>query len=243
MGIRDRLRKSLTLPPGATTMTAEQVAAAAPMSGARAVPLERDATSAVLPFPPGMPLIPALINQPRSDGRAEPRRYQFPVAINLQVQEQRAVPFSTLRDVAETADIVRKCIEVVKAAVIGLEWDISISEDAIARVMNESNLGSTQAAKVVRDQYQNEVTAAKDFWRSPDRINGMSFQEWMGMLLEEVLVIDALSIYPNMTLGGGLHSLEILDGATIKPLLDGRGGRPFPPQPAFQQIQIGRAHV
>lgn len=240
MGIRDRLRKSLALPPGATTMTAEQVAAAAPMSGARAVPLERPVDLASLPFPPGMPLIPALINQPRSDGRADPRRYEFPVAINLQVQEQRAVPFRTLRDVADSADIVRKCIEVVKAAVIGLEWDISISEDAIARVMNERNLGSTQAAKIVRDQYQAEVTAAKDFWRSPDRINGLSFQEWIGMLLEEVLVLDALSIYPNLTLGADrLHSLEILDGSTIKPLLDGRGARPMPPQPAYQQILWG----
>lgn len=240
MGIRDRLRKSLTLPPGATTQTAEQVAANAPMSGSRAVPLERPQELASLPFPAGMPLIPALINPPRSDGRADPRRYEFPVAINLQVQEQRTVPFRTLREVADAADIVRKCIEVVKSAVVGLEWDISINEDAIARVMNERNIGHTQAAKIVRDQYQAEVTAAKDFWRSPDRINGLSFQEWMGMLLEEVLVLDALSIYPNRTLGTDrLHSLEILDGSTIKPLLDGRGARPLPPQPAYQQILWG----
>lgn len=74
----------------------------------------------------------------------------------------------------------------------------------------------------------------------PDRINGMSFPEWVATALEEMLVIDALSIYPNKTLDeANLHSLEILDGATIKPLLDDRGSRPIPPHPAFQQILWG----
>lgn len=239
MGIRDRL-KALTLPPGATTVTEQQAAAIAPQSGARAEPLERDPRSAITPFPAGMPLIPALINERRSDGRADPRRSEFPVAWNLQISEQRSVPFKVLREVADQADIVRKCIEVVKAAISGMAWDISIAEDAIARTMSEQTVGSTEAAKLVRERYQKDITRAKDFWKSPDRANGMTFQEWVGMMLEEVLVIDALSIYPNRSINNRqLHSLEILDGATIKPLLDPRGSRPLPPHPAFQQILFG----
>ena len=240
MGLRDRLAKALSLPAGATTMTEQQIAAMVPQSGNFAEPLERNIADAVTPFPAGMPLIPALINQPRKDGRADPRRWEFPVAWNLQIVEQRAIPFKTLREVADGADIVRKCIEVNKAAIAGMQWDISISEDAIARVMAEQNVGNTIAAQIVRDKYQAEITRAKDFWRMPDRLNGLTFQEWTMMVIEEVLVIDALSIYPNRTNDNKeLHSLEILDGATIKPLLNERGGRPVPPYPAFQQILWG----
>lgn len=240
MGIRDRLAKALNLPAGSTTMTEQQVASIAPQSGSLAEPLPRDPLMGAVPFPPAMPLIPALINERREDGRADPRRWEFPVAWNLQIVAQRQIPFSLLREVADGADIVRKCIEVVKAAIGGMHWDIAISEDAISRVMAEQNVGSTIAAKMVRDEYQAEITRAKDFWRMPDRMNGLTFQEWAMMALEEVLVIDALSIYPNKTLDNKtLHSLEILDGSTIKPLLDERGGRPIPPHAAFQQILWG----
>ena len=240
MGIRDRLAKALSLPAGSTTQTEQQIASLTPQSGQFATPLARDIADATTPFPPAMPLIPALINQPRSDGRADPRRWEFPVAWNLQIVEQRAIPFKILREIADGADIVRRCIEIVKAAIAGMEWDVTINEDAISRVMNEQNVGSTQAGQIVRDKYMGEITTAKDFWRMPDRLNGLSFQEWISMVIEEVLVLDALSIYPNRTLDNkNLHSLEILDGSTIKPLLNSRGGRPIPPSPAFQQILWG----
>jgi len=243
MGIRSRLAKALALPPGATALTEQQVAGLTPQtanSSNMATPLPRESTDATVPFAPAMPLYPSLINTPRADGRAEPRKSEFPVAWNIQILEQRNVPFRVLREVADGADIIRKCVEVVKATVAGMVWDISINEDAIARVMTEQNITNTAAAKQVRDQYQTEITAAKDFWRSPDRMNGMSFQEWLMMLLEEVMVVDALTIYPNRTADSkNLHSLEILDGTTIKPLLNARGSRPLPPHPAFQQILWG----
>lgn len=243
MGIRSRLAKALALPPGATALTEQQVAGLTPQtanSSNMATPLPRESTDATVPFAPAMPLFPSLINTPRADGRAEPRKSEFPVAWNIQILEQRNVPFRVLREVADGADIIRKCVEVVKATVAGMVWDISINKDAIARVMTEQNITNTAAAKQVRDQYQTEITAAKDFWRSPDRMNGMSFQEWLMMLLEEVMVVDALTIYPNRTADSkNLHSLEILDGTTIKPLLNARGSRPLPPHPAFQQILWG----
>ena len=240
MAIRDRLVKALRLPAGATTQTEQQIAAQSPQSGMTATPLEREPQLANVPFPPAMPLIPSLINRPREDGRADPRKYEFPVAWNIQIVEQRNIPFRLLREVADGADIVRKCIEVNKSIIAGMNWDIVIGEDAITRTMAENSVGSTEAARLVREQLAAEITRAKDFWRSPDRMNGMSFQEWVSMALEEVLVIDALSIYPNRTLDDKtMHSLEILDGSTIKPLLNAHGSRPLPPHPAFQQILWG----
>ena len=59
------------------------------------------------------------------------------------------------------------------------------------------------------------------------------------MLLEDMLVIDAATIYPRYTRGGSLYSLDIIDGATIKPLIGEDGRSPEPPDPAYQQILHG----
>ena len=59
------------------------------------------------------------------------------------------------------------------------------------------------------------------------------------MLVEEMLVIDAATIYPRYARGGALYSLDIIDGATIKPLIGEDGRAPEPPDPAYQQILKG----
>ena len=240
MGLKDRVAKALNLPANAVTQTEQQIAAQVPASGTNAEAMPRNPADYVVPFAPGRPLVPALINPPREDGRAAPRRYEFPVAWNLQISEQRSVPFRVLRDVADGADIVRRCIEVVKASLSGMDWDIVLAPSATARIQAESGNTLVGASRDARNALLPEIQRCKDFWYMPDRINGISFPEWVGMAVEEMLVIDALSIYPNKTLDEqNLHSLEILDGTTIKPLLDDRGARPVPPFPAFQQILWG----
>ena len=241
MGFRDAVAKALNLPVGSVTQTEQQIAAQVPSSGTTSAPLERNPADYMVPFAPGRPLIPALINPPRDDGRAGPRRYEFPVAWNLQISDQRAIPFRLLRDIADGADIVRKCVEVVKSAASGMDWDIVPLPTAVDRIIAESpNIGTAQATKQAREILLPDIARIKDFWAMPDRVNGLSMPEWLAMAVEEMLVIDALSIYPNQTLDEkNLHSLEILDGATIKPLLDDRGGRPIPPYPAYQQVLFG----
>ena len=59
------------------------------------------------------------------------------------------------------------------------------------------------------------------------------------MLLEEMLVIDAATLYPRYNRGGSLYALDIIDGATIKPLIGEDGRAPEPPDPAYQQILKG----
>jgi hypothetical protein len=54
-----------------------------------------------------------------------------------------------------------------------------------------------------------------------------------------MLVIDAATIYPRYARGGALYSLDIIDGATIKPLIGEDGRAPEPPDPAYQQILKG----
>jgi len=59
------------------------------------------------------------------------------------------------------------------------------------------------------------------------------------MLVEEMLVTDAATIYPRYARGGALYSLDIIDGATIKPLIGEDGRAPEAPDPAYQQILKG----
>ncbi len=71
----------------------------------------------------------------------------------------------------------------------------------------------------------------------PDRRH--SFADWLRMLLEDLLVIDAATIYPRYARRGALYALDIVDGATIKPLIGQDGRAPEPPDPAYQQVLHG----
>ena len=60
-----------------------------------------------------------------------------------------------------------------------------------------------------------------------------------GAQAEEMLVIDAATSIRATTRGGSLYALDIIDGATIKPLIGEDGRSPEPPDPAYQQILKG----
>lgn len=250
MALRDRLLKLIpttssvekapSLPAGANSFTADQVAQLMSAQGIGTFnPLPRDPRTVGIPFGPSLPLTPAAINTPNADGRTEPRRWEYPVAWNIFVTEQRLVPWKVLRASAEQIDILRRCIEVLKSKAISMEWDVTLSEDATERIAAESGMGYLRAMQEARSSMAPEIARIKEFWKMPDRTNGLTFIDWLSMALEELLVLDALAIYPRATVGGRLHSFEILDGSTIKPLLDDRGMRPAPPFPAYQQILYG----
>lgn len=91
----------------------------------------------------------------------------------------------------------------------------------------------------MRDVAADDIARLRDWWARPDRINGWTFADWLNVALEEHFVLDALALYPHPGLDGRLHSLEVISGDTVKPLLDHRGAVPQPPDPAFQQILHG----
>ena len=232
--------KALALPAGAVTtdMAALAHALSAPR-GEQATLLPR--TDPSVPFGPGVPIAPSSID-PRlpGSGRPAPRVSEFPVSVNLQFQRDRLIPFKTLRDVADHVDVFRRCIEVRKAELTSLEWDIVVPPSTIEKVMVESGETSPgKAARMARERFAPEISRCAEFFEMPDRLNGLGFSSWMSMLLEEMFVIDAVAIYPHHTFGGEIHSFEIIDGATIKPLRNHRGGLPQPPQPAYQQVLHG----
>ena len=238
--VAQRIEKAPRLPSGSVTMNESDMRQIANnTSYGNTVELPRPSTFANVPFAPGMPLRPGAINPVRDDGRPDPRRYEFLVAQNINVTETRLVPFKTLRAAADQIDIVRRCIEALKAKVLGLDWDITLGEDSTEKVMDESGVDEIRAKQIAKEKFSPEINRLKQFWEQPDPSNGLTFSDWLGMALEEILVLDAWSIWPQKSVGGELIGLQILDGSTIKPLIDDRGMRPMAPYPAFQQILYG----
>ena len=248
MGLMDNLAKRVAdqitkATPTITPITAEQMQQATGQTQqgyGTAVGLPRDPRMANVPFTPGIPIVPGAINPVRADGRPDPRRYEFQVAQNINISETRPVPFKTLRAAADQIDILRRCIEVIKHKMSGLEWDIVLSEDAAEKVMAETGEKSyTRAMAVARAEFSDEINRLKSFWKVPDVSNGLVFSDWLNMALEDILVLDAWAVWPQQTVGGELKGLQLLDGSTIKPLIDDRGMRPQAPHPAYQQILFG----
>ena len=246
MALFDRLRnlnKAPSLPQGAITteFTQEQlreIVNTAYQTG-QFESLQRNPFYAATPFGSGNPLIPAPINQVGADGRPDPRRFEYPVAWNVFVTEQRLVPWKVLRLAGDQIDIVRRCIEVLKSKVAGMDWDITFSDSASELLSKGSDKNHVRAMQDARDEFGDQIARMRLFWQTPDRINGLGFKDWINMALEDLIVLDALAIYPHPDLKGDLHSLEILDATTIKPILDERGMRPNAPYPAYQQVLYG----
>ncbi|MFE7930742.1 phage minor head protein [Streptomyces sp. NPDC057456] len=191
-------------------------------------------------FGPGVPLSPAAVDPPRPDsGRPEPRFNEYPVSSNLPGMSDRLIPWKVLRDAADAGGLPRRCIEIRKAEVASLGWTIRLTEKAIERAQEGSDEPDHEVAAELRRRHSPVITRCMDFLERPDRGQGETAMDWFGKLLEEHFVLDALTIYPRRTLGGDLYALEVLDGSTIKPLRDHRGGRPLPPSPAYQQLLWG----
>ena len=239
--VADNIQKSPNLPVGAVAMTEQQMrAGSANMTNyGTSSGLERDPNFVSVPFSSGMPIIPGAINPASERGRPDPRRYEFQVAQNINITETRLVPFKTLRAAADQIDILRRCIEVLKSKVTSLEWDIVVADDATEKIVSENGGTQVQAMNTARDIYTEDINKARQFWEVPDKANGIIFTDWLNMAIEEILVLDAWAVWPQKAVNGDLYGLQVLDGSTIKPLIDDRGMRPMPPYPAYQQILYG----
>lgn len=163
------------------------------------------------------------------DNTGLPRSWQYRYGWNLPSLpgEGRPLGMDTLRQIASVYDILRKCIEVRKDEFCSLKFNV------VARDPDRK-----RAKDVIKDQ-QSNIREIEDFFTFPDKKH--TWQSWVRMVLEDYFVPDAVSIYKRRTYGGELHSLRVLDGALIKPILDIQGDTPDPPDVAYQQYVWGIA--
>jgi len=199
------IAKSPRLPAGSVTMTeGEMVARSGIMNEqyGQSVALPRNPIWPNVPFNPGNPLIPGAINPVREDGRADPRRYEYQVAQNINITPTRLIPFTTLRSTADQVDIIRRCLEVIKNKISSMDWDIVLSDDASERIAAESGKDHVRAMAEARQKFTDDIARLRAFWEQPDRANGYTWADWLNTLLEDCLVLDAVAIWPQKSVDG-----------------------------------------
>jgi hypothetical protein len=194
-------------------------------------------------FGPLSPMPPMPIDPAREDGdRPDPRRWQYPVGWNLPIgtpgtEGLKVAAFEVLRQYAKHYSVFRACLRVRKDEMLGLDWDIMPTKEA------EKAMRGDMAAHKDFMERRNE---ALRFFKNPDPYQYDGFEDWFSAWLEDQFVTDAAAFHvaPPRVPGKGLFgtevgALELIDGTTIRPLVDGRGGRPRPPNVAYQQYIWG----
>ena len=211
----------------------------AQQSGWEAVALPRPGDAFGSMLGPAAPLLPSPID-PVSEltGRAEPRKFQYQVAYNLNLTQQE-VPWSVLRSLAEQCDIISRAITIRTADISKMEWSFTLSPDAIQRIMTEENVSHAKAAKIGRERFGEKIDELTAFWRNPYPQSDKGWNQWISESAWNVLTFDGWCVYPKYNLGGKVIGFDIIDPSTIKILLDDRGDTPRPPAPAYQQILWG----
>ena len=192
-------------------------------------------------FGPLSPLTPMPIDEPQESGRPYPRRWQYPVGWNLPVGQPGAdgmkmVSFATMRQYADIYSVVRAMLNIRINEMAGMNWDIGPTPDA------QSNTKGDKGAS--KDQHDRAAMIVEWFKRIDPDYYG--FQSWFTALLEDMFVIDAVSLHlhPTRVDGAGLFgssvaALTAINGETIRPLVDIYGSTPRPPAPAYQQYLWG----
>jgi SPP1 gp7 family putative phage head morphogenesis protein len=168
-------------------------------------------------FGPQQPMLPTVPDNLRDS--VVGRQFDYPVGYNLRTKprDTESVTYDQLRGLADSYDLLRLIIETRKDQLTGTSWNVSPKD-----------------LKQPRDATCDEI---ERFLQYPDRQHDWS--TWLRMWLEDMLVLDAVTIYPRMTKGGDIFALEPMDGSTIKRVIDETGRTPLPPDPAYQQVLKG----
>lgn len=177
------------------------------------------------------PLQPMAPTAPRE---VEGRQWDFPAGWNLQTRPRSNEPitFADLRGLADGYDLLRTVIESRKDQMQRFAWNVKFRDASANR-----KPGAAQSPRILK---------AETFFRKPDGQH--SWNEWLGMLLEDLFVIDAPTLWVERSRAGELLYLHPMDGATIKRVIDdwGRTPRPFEGDDgemifpiAFQQVLKG----
>lgn len=177
-------------------------------------------------FAPGAPLRPFDGLTPQ-DG---PRQFEYGVGYNIAELPRGTedYSFAELRAVAKSYDAVQLCEQAWFDYVSKLELDIEPISELMGEDMDIS-------------MYEDDIQYYKNFFASPDKEHDL--HSWLRMAVRDQLEIDAVAIYVRPDMIGRPYSLDLIDGATIKPLIDDRGRRPTGEFPAFEQFVYGMPSV
>ncbi|OKO80167.1 hypothetical protein AC629_27855 [Bradyrhizobium sp. NAS80.1] len=157
--------------------------------------------------------------RPVAPPEVEGRRFDFIPGYNLTTQPrfQEPVDFNALRAFADAYDPLRLIIERRKDQLCRMPWSIRAKHDGPGKRPKVSALPAS-----VRSRIEDIST----FLRRPDY--DQPFRPWLRQLLEDLLVIDAPTLFCERTFGGQLVGLQPMDGGLIKRVIDEKGRTPRP---------------
>lgn len=174
-------------------------------------------------FGPGAPL------NPSAPEVIAGRQYDLPISVNtVNSTKIEGVSFRQLRQFADACDLVRLLIETRKDQVCGLSWMIK------PKGGDKNPTRKLGKAKPKTDSRIDDLTT---FFAKPDKDHNWS--QWLRLVLEDMFVLDAPTLYVQRTNAGAVYALRPIDGATVKRIIDTHGWTPMPPDPAYQQILKG----
>ncbi len=177
-------------------------------------------------FPPGRGL------SPLAPPDAAPRQLDYPYYYNMQIMPRayESVSFQLLRDWSDGYDLARGALEHAKNKITSQDYDI-VPVDENLRGKSKSN------PKAIPEEMRSRIDEVRTFFKKPD--NEHTFPQWLGMLTEDALAIDAPTLFIQRTFSRKPHSFIAIDGATIARKIDYHGRTPEPPGIAYQQVIKG----
>ena len=166
---------------------------------------------------PGSPLTPV------AGYSGTPRSMDFPTGINTATQSRQAwdgrTSYETLRAMLRASDTAQACMNHKIDEIRSMEPLFTPVDGAE---------GDTKLA----------VEAARAALAYPDREH--SYDEWLSLWLINMLTFDSGPLKKRRNRNGEVIGLDIIDGSTIYPYIDGHGRRPKAPAPAYYQIIKGQ---
>ncbi len=149
------------------------------------------------------------------------RQFDFQQSTNLTTRprQDEEITAEQLRNLANNCDVVALAIQTRKDQLAPLKYQFQMKD------------------KEARGAPDTRLDMLNEFFKKPDREHG--WNQWIGALIDDLLVIDAATVFPRQTMGGAPYGFEFVDGGTIKRVIDDFGRTPLPPAPAYQQILKG----
>lgn len=136
------------------------------------------------------------------------------------------VTTDTLRQLADTYDVLRACINHLKREVATVPFKV-VPKDA-----EDKTPATMRRCQIAQDLFGR---------RGPVGRSGKFYHHFEGSMLEDVMVIGASAIFHRYTLGEKWLYCDTIDASTIRPILDSWGWQPEEGEPAFEQWIYGVA--
>lgn len=166
--------------------------------------------------------------QPFAPEGTEPRGFQYWAGQNLLWTPRPDAEYSAsyLKYLA-TYPLARIAIENVKNSIITAAWEI----------VPRPQPGETRRAAAKRGVGDKTLVKISRFFEMPDREH--TWPEWCSPLIDDALVIDAMTVLLRRTFKGDVAELAVLRGEMITRYIDENGFTPMPPDPAYAQLWWG----